>query len=250
MLAGLITCTTPIVIATWIVDSCTFTRDAVDALLTAYRSTLRPPLDDAVEATLRADGLDPDLLFTDPLSADEVTTRADIAELAAAASVLQTEGLDVEFCELANVPKRSRRVSEHGADFFGASFDPRGHPTRWQREERLHIGSVKSSAGSGNDAARAAIDSLSSESWSVARVAAELRVFMHRLTAVGVAPDRLPLALVSYPDGAKITFWAVGVAATAPDAAALASRVFSSSPPLRRFRALAIDGFERIHERA
>src|SRR5437867_4899501 len=73
----------------WSVDEWNVTDVPIALVLDLYRAVLVPPaIDNRIREMLKADGVDMDLLLLDEDRALDVITRADLAELMAAASLL------------------------------------------------------------------------------------------------------------------------------------------------------------------
>jgi hypothetical protein len=117
--------------AGWTTDTWELGADDVERLLQAYRELLSPSTyDQQVQDLLLERGIDLNALLVDEGNARELITRADLCELAAAASLLAASGWPARRLHMTNVPKGSRKKSESGIDAISTTLAQAG-PGSW-----------------------------------------------------------------------------------------------------------------------
>ncbi len=199
----------------WAVDTWELSSDAVTSLARLYRDLLRAPMLEAqVGSTLAADGINLDALLLGEEESNEVVTRADMTELAAAASLIAKEGAPIDRMHLPNVPKGSRRQSAPGIDVVVANVRVAGDPTTLEEGEYLIVCSVKHSLSDPGEVPRRVGQSLSKSQLTLPYLVQQLRVVHGRLHEQGVDVARIYLSLVNFPEAPYVRFVGAGAVDT------------------------------------
>ena len=238
----------------WNIDVWELSDESVAALATAYQRLLRPEALGAVLAMLDADGVNTRSIFFSEEGADEDNlarvTRADMLEIAAAASMLAGDGVPIETLVMPNVPKGSTRQSSPGIDVLASNLDPDGDPEELGPKDVIFIGSVKHTVANISQMRTKLADSVSERDLSVPYLTAQLRVYHGKLHDSGIAADRIFLLLKKSPilDPSHVRIIAVGALEANQWSALqpLLSSNYESSPNLRRFRVLLVRDISRL----
>lgn len=166
----------------WTIDVWELTDSSLASLDAVYKALIEPPELAGVIETLAADGVDLGAILFDAPGADPDNlarvTRADLLELAAAASMVAVERVSISTMVMPNVPKGSRKQSSPGIDILAVQLKKEGNPSQLEEGEFVYIGSVKHSTVGCADVRLDLDQSVSDESLSVAYLGHQLRV-MH-----------------------------------------------------------------------
>jgi hypothetical protein len=185
----------------WSVDCWCLTTEDTDLIRSAYRALLTPGVLADALSLLVEDGVDVSHVFVGAGGADEDqlarVTRADMIELAAAATLLAREGVAESTIVMPNVPKRTRAHSAPGIDVLGAIFDTGGNTSSLNPSDRLFVVSVKHSIGDPGSLRYGLAQSLSQDALTLPYVAAQLRVFHGQLQERGIQASKVMLLLRS-----------------------------------------------------
>lgn len=253
----------------WPIDLWELDSNSVGILVSAYRQLLLIDAPDPVMAQVHQEaellGLNLEIIFLDEERLETASresridfqkkVRADLTELAAAASLISSEAVRLDDVVMPNIPKRKRTTSEHGLDFIAISPDafrmaPGNDNARPHiaPDDRLHVGSVKHTIGVSGNMCQTAIDSVSDTELSVSYLQSELRVFLQRLD--GRCP-RVLLVLSAEYRARHLSIFAIGAFPTASKSkveAELLNRLPQRDAPVPRFRQLSIIGLETLHD--
>lgn len=216
-------CSTTAVVSVngWDVDVWDMTASDVDLAVDVYNEVLaadKTPTDPVI-AKLSSQGVDLLKLLGAPGTGLELVTRADIAECAAAASVIAEDGYLTTSMLMPNIPKMARRKSDSGVDVFDVKLaSPAAGPDApLGAGERLGLTSVKHTLSAGA-AGRLRLDIQYSMSPKVdlsqTYLAAQLRVVEGRLRDGGMpAADagRVFFFLPDFPDETWVAMCGVAV---------------------------------------
>lgn len=93
----------------WAVDLWLMDDNDVSLAVDAYEALLLGGRSDPVEDLLKAKGYDLSALLLDSEHSKDDITRADLAELTAAASIAASQEHDIDELHMPNVPKMARR---------------------------------------------------------------------------------------------------------------------------------------------
>lgn len=240
----------------WEIDVWALSEDSLQALSEAYKRLLRPyPLQSILDE-LTKDGVDVSAVFFSEEGADAANLarvrRADMLELAAAASLLSKEGAPIETLVMPNVPKASTRQSSPGIDILAACLDPSGPPDELAPGELIYIGSVKHTVNQLSQLRTDLSKSVSEADLNIPYLTAQFRVYHGRLSGVLDGADRIFLFLKQRPilDPAHVRILAVGAieATRWSDLETQLSSVYASSPGLRRLRVLLLKDIANLHQ--
>lgn len=235
----------------WTVDTWTLGAEDVTKLLAAYRELLVPSYDEQVRELLTARGIDLDALLVDA-PGSELVTRADLCELAGAASLLAADGWPGNRLAMPNIPKSSRRRSESGIDIMSTTLLPE-EAGELVEGELLLLASVKHTLVS---ASRLRYDLVASvrDELSPAYVAMQLRVYDERLRSSEPAlkTDRLFLYLDEFPHPRHVRIVAVAVTdpELGPEMKAQLCHLPDVPAGIHTVRVMSIPGLACLHERA
>ena len=239
----------------WAIDSWTLSDEAITHLLLAYRKSLLPDIYTEVLASLVNRGVDVDRVFLQPDKTNDVVTRGDIIELAAAASAVAAEKLPLDQIFLSNSPKRSRRKSDSGLDLFYLSMKEHGSANEWGYDEKIFIYSSKHTTSRVSDLRTHLVDSLSEQTLSVDYLQGELRVLNHHLREGGMSHERadrvyLILSLDPLLNPQIVKLIAVGAVDSRLSNGLKdeMSKLPVSRPGLRRFRSVIVKGLDTLQD--
>ena len=199
----------------WRVETWELGHTDVDAAVAVYEAVLAGGATDPVVALLAEEGIDLELLLVDEESARDDITRADVAELIAAAAMIALDGWTPTELHMPNVPKMSRRKSESGVDVFGIRLDSLDSADDLEADERLGLASVKHTVdSSAGGMRRKLVRSVDQSELSKAYLTQQLRVLNGHLRREGVPPltaARVYLFLREFPTAPGVEIIAVGV---------------------------------------
>ena len=241
----------------WTIDVWELSEEAEAALVDAYRVLIAPTIDDEVRSLLTGEGIDLNLLFFNDGESGEsgrrdTVTRSDMIEIAAAASLVASEGASIENIHLPNVPKGSRKQSASGLDVSVIFLDDTGDPTKLGDNERLILCSVKHTVANCADLRQKLVRSVTDD-LSVPYLVQELRVLHGRLEERGIDASRVFLILNSGEAGwsEHVLMMAVGAVDVSErtDIAGQMDRLPASDPGLRHFRQLLITDLKSLNKR-
>jgi hypothetical protein len=236
----------------WAVDAWTLDADDIGRLLDAYRGLLAPSYDQKVQELLRSRGIDLDALLVDEADARDLITRADLCELAAAASLLAASGWPAPRLHMPNIPKGSRKKSESGIDAISTTLCA-GETSDLVPGELLLLASVKHTLASASSLRYALVTSVMQEFTQV-YLTTQLRVYEERLRLIepGLTTDRLFLFLDGFPNADHLRIVAVAVVdpGLEPDLAAQLLKLPDVPDGVYSMRILYMPGLAGLHERA
>jgi hypothetical protein len=131
-------------VGAWSVDRWELDEDDVDLVAALYEAQLLSDLDQEMINLVVSEGVNLGSLLRDSDNSNDVITRSDMTELAAAASLMEINGWPSETMHMPNVPKMSRRKSESGLDILAATLSVE-LSSELDDDDHLFIGSVKHS---------------------------------------------------------------------------------------------------------
>jgi hypothetical protein len=235
----------------WKIQLWELTLAAHEAITQAYRDVLQPSATEAeVVAQLALEGVDLSALLLDEDGAVDTITRSDMIELAAAASLVTTDGLRPEFMHLPNVPKGQRSVSVPGIDIVAAQVDLGDSSPRLRDDEFVVLCSVKHSIVDPADLRSKLVASLGPGTLTLPYVASQLRLLEGKLAEAGMNGSRVYLALATGIPGAHVRL--VGVAAVDTSMAAdlaMQAEYLPQVTDYHCFRQLLVREIASLHER-
>jgi len=234
----------------WDVDEWEVSPAALDAVVTTYRQILLiGELSEEIQKVLEADGIDLDSLLRDDASAVEKLTRADLTEIAAAASMIAREGAAVETMLMPNVPKGERSTSCPGIDIMAVCLRSRENVPDLLDGEMFYICSVKHTISDPSDLRYKLVDSLAQQNLNRAYFASQLRLLHGRLADQGLRCDRLLLAVTSEGAQRHVKLIAVGALDIRQREAFIRqmNNLPEVPPGKRRFRHLLINDIAALH---
>lgn len=236
----------------WAVDAWTLCAADIERLLDAYRGLLVPSYDQQVQDLLRSRGIDLDALLVDEAGARDMITRADLCELAAAASLLAASGWPAHRLHMPNIPKGSRKKSESGIDAISTTLHP-DETGDLIAGELLLLASVKHTVASAASLRYALVNSVIQE-FSQVYLTTQLRVYEERLRLIepGLTAERLFLFLDRFPDDDHVRIVAVAVVDPALEQELAAQLLKLPDVPdgVYSIRILYVPGLADLHERA
>ena len=236
----------------WTADCWTLDADDIGRLLDAYRELLSPSYDQKVRELLQGHGIDLDALLVDEGGSRDLITRADLCELAAAASLLAASGWPPGRLHMPNVPKGSRKKSESGIDAVSTTLLA-GEAGDLAVGELLQLASVKHTITSAASLRAELVTSVMKEFTQV-YLATQLRVYEERLRQLepGLETDRVFLFLDGFPDAGHVRIVAVAVVdpGLEQDLAARLLRLPDVPDGVYSMRILYVPGLASLHERA
>ena len=233
----------------WAASETVLTNEQIDLACAAYKECLVPLVPEAIRQAFEADGEPIEEFLLAEEESDDTLTRSDITELVGAASLMNSDGIEGRFIELPNVPKRSRAVSEHGADFVGLLLSTTEAQTPWGPGDMLFVGSVKHTTVDPDDLRRKLVASLG-KGMPRRKLRGEVRVLVDQLSRSGIDARRAYAALLSFPDPMRVTL--VGVAVVAPAHHESLVAGFEKLPAhkgARRILAVVVEDLEQLHLR-
>ncbi len=246
----------------WTLDTWELTFQDLDALVDLYHDLIVPDISSDVLSIIESAGVDLSALFYDEPPADAPekridnanrVTRADMVELAAAASLIAVEGLSTEMILMPNVPKGSRRQSAPGIDVMGVVLNPAADVRSFSDDEKVVICSVKHSLEDCGDLRRKLVDSLSDGQLSAPYILQQLRVLHGRLQERHIDAEKIFLILSFTPVSESSHVHLVGVGAvdiTKRNEMDEESLNFPSlGPRARHLRRLFFPQISKLHER-
>jgi hypothetical protein len=250
-LSGTLTIATGSSVMGWTVDSLELDDIGLKALGRTYQALIVPDLPADVVKELEKDGLPCKKLFYGE-AADNTTTRSDMTELAAAASLIAANGVSVKQLHLPNIPKGSRKQSAPGIDVIAALVDITSTGSTLGAGERLIICSVKHTIVDVSDLRYQLAMSVDEKDLSIPYLFSQLRVVLGRLEDRGIDASRLALALRNFPDAAFVSIIAVG-AADSTQSLLLAQQLKNlpqKNVPTHHFRQMLVPNISALHELA
>jgi hypothetical protein len=240
----------------WHVDRWDMDDGHVQAAVATYAAVLGGGATDPVLALLSEAGIDLDAFLIDADDSKEDITRADLTELAAAASLLAAPGYEIDMMRMPNVPKMSRRKSESGLDVTLVNLrDDLSDGVDLQDGEQLTIASVKHTVGGSAGGMRwKLVDSLSDAQLGHVYLASQLRVLNAQLRSEGQSAKcaaRVYLFMRDFPRLGAVDLYAVGV--TDPDLVDDLIHHVQRLPGIgkgkRTFRMIFLPGLRTVHDR-
>lgn len=234
----------------WSIDIWELSDTAVGALAEAYNALLHPPIAPEVLAQLEADKVPLDQLLTDGDHANDVITRSDMTELAAAAALVASDGAKIELMHLPNVPKGQRNISERGIDVMVAQLNSQNTSEDLLPDEHLIVCSVKHSVADAGDLRYKLSQSLSKETLNIPYLTSQLRIFRGRLKERGISCDRILLVLTEAKREQHLHL--MGVAAVDIEMKAAMAAEMENLPVVElpaRLRQLLIPRIADMHQR-
>lgn len=238
--------------SSWAADCWTLTAEDIDRLLDAYRALLAPAYDQKVQGLLRGQGIDLDILLVDSGNSLELITRADLCELAAAASLLAADGWPAERLHMPNIPKGSRKKSESGIDAISTTL-AQGETGSLVPGEMLLLASVKHTLKSATSLRTDLVASVRRE-YTQVYLATQLRVYEEHLRRLepALTTDRVFLFLDGFPhpDHVRIVAVAVVDPDLEQDLADTLLRLPDVPDGVYSMRILYVSGLADLHKRA
>lgn len=202
----------------WNIDVWDMTTTDVDRAVDVYNAVHAANLTsvDPVVAKLATQGINVLNLLAAPGQGLELVTRADIAEYAAAASVIATDGFTAATMLMPNIPKMARRKSESGVDVFDIKLDTTQTGTALVASEQLGLASVKHTTTSNASPLRLDIQNSVSVKHELSQsyLMAQLRFVAGRLVAEGMAQEqaiRTFLFMDDFPNAAHVGLCGIAV---------------------------------------
>lgn len=233
----------------WAASETLLTAEQVDLACAAYRECLVPVIPEPIRRAFEADGEPIEQFLLAEEESDDTLTRSDITELVAAASLMSSDSIDGRFIELPNVPKRSRAVSEHGADFVAVRLSTMETEAPWGPEDMLFVGSVKHTTADPDDLRRKLVTSLG-KGMPRRKLRGEVRVLVDQLSRSGIDARRTYAALLSFPDPTRVTLVGVGVVAPTHHESLIAGlQKLPVNKGARRILAVVVEDLEQLHLR-
>lgn len=204
----------------WDVDEWNMTAEDVDCAVDVYNAvhvaSMTPR--DPVIAKLAGMGIDVMNLLAAPNQGMDLVTRSDIAEYAAAASVIAADGFTDRTMQMPNIPKMARRKSDSGIDVFDIKLDSAqpGTAATLNSAEQLGLASVKHTTTKNASSLRLNIQKSISQEHELSQsyLMAQLRFVHGRLVSEGMAHDRAQrvfLFMDSFPNPAHIGLYGIAV---------------------------------------
>lgn len=253
------TCINQKLVNGWITDVWNLTQDNVALAVKCYQALLAGGLGtaeiSAMERLLLDQGLPLRELLIDHENAKPNITRADVCELAAAASFVANDGWPSDTLHMPNVPKGSRAKSESGIDAMAITLDASAPDTELSAIELLHLGSVKHTiVASTYDVMSKLLRSVSLTELSVNYVCQQVRVLVGNLQAQGVQrPERAYMMLRDYPSkSARVNVSAAAVVdqdAYSDISARLEAMLPQVPDGAARLRVITMPELANLHER-
>jgi len=243
------------VIKGWNVDAWYMTVEQVDLAIDAYAAVLAGGANGSVRALLDAEGIDVESLLVDPDHARESITRADVAELIAAASLIADPGHSPDDMYMPNIPMMSRRKSDSGIDILVLSL---GEAPEDELSVLDHLSFISVKHSVDEDSAQSVrwklANSLSDSELTAAYAMTQLRVLNGRLRERGIAPhiaERVYMFIRHLPSSEHLTL--VAVAVVHPDLADNLIHQVESLPtadgPADNFRMVFVPDLRTLHTR-
>lgn len=201
----------------WNVDAWHTSQADVDRLLACYQALLAAGLGapgaSVIEQMLARNGVQVRNLLYDRDHRDDVITRADISEIAAAVTLMAQDRWPLGTLHMPNVPKGARNTSDRGIDVMAASLIPsRSLADDFDVRERVFFASVKHSVLEKTTDVRSKLLKSVGTEMTAAYAATQLRFYGGNLLKRGVPnPQRLLYALTGFPDPARVQVHAVAV---------------------------------------
>jgi hypothetical protein len=239
----------------WDAEVWTLSSEAKEILLSVYKKLL-VPFDEVYLEELSEWGVPVEaLLFQGGEETDQLnrTTRADMTELAAAASLVARESVALPVLVTANVPKRSRRQSEPGIDVMGIVPDLSVESRPFADHDTLVLCSVKHTETDDMTDLRGKLENSIDEMLNIYYLAPQLRVLHGKLNDRGIDAKRVMTLLrkddLENPERVKV----VGVASADVDHRRALERqmqrLANCSPSSRICRNVLITGLATLHEK-
>lgn len=239
----------------WDAEVWTLSSEAKEALLSIYKQAL-VPIDEVYLEELSEWGVDvAALLFHDGEETDQLnrTTRADMTELAAAASLVARESVALPALVIANVPKRSRRQSEPGIDVMGIVPDLSVESRPFADQDTLVLCSVKHTETDNMTSLRGKLENSIDEMLDINYLAPQLRVLQGRLKDRGIDARKVMTLLrkdnLENPERVKVVGVASADVVHRPALERQMQRLASCSPGSRICRNILITELATLHEK-
>ena len=220
VLAGQCVVTSLNTINGWDVDVWDMSPAEVDAAVDVYNAVhaAGTTAQDPVITKLASKGIDVMSLLAAPGQGLDLVTRSDVAEYAAAASVIATDGFTDQTMLMPNIPKMARRKSDSGVDVFDIKLDGAqpGTSTALVAGEQLGLASVKHTTAEHASPLRLDVQNSISHKHELSRsyLMAQLRFVHGRLVAEGMAHDKAMRAFLfmdDFPDPAHVGLYGIAV---------------------------------------
>lgn len=204
----------------WHVDVWDMSTTDVDRAVDTYNAVhaAGTTAQDQVVTKLAGKGIDVMKLLAAPGQGLDLVTRSDVAEYAAAASVIATDGFTDHTMQMPNIPKMARRKSDSGVDVLDIKLDPAqpGASPTLVVGEQLGLASVKHTTTDHASPLRLNVQNSISHKHELSQsyLMAQLRFVHGRLVAEGVAHDqatRTFLFMDNFPDPAHVGLYGIAV---------------------------------------
>jgi hypothetical protein len=241
----------------WDVDVWEMTAAEVDLAVNIYKAVISADVNpnDAIFAAMKAQGVDIANVLTAPGTGLDMVTRSDIAELAAAASMVAIDGCAPDRMHMPNIPKMARRRSDSGVDIFDVDIVAGSTSPAIDPGEFLRIGSVKHLTTTNASGLRGHIaKSLSStDELTPAYLGQQLRVLHGNLLKEGHSTtdaNRVLLFYLNFPKSSEVRLHGVAVVEPGVKHKLLAQMVnLPTVTTPHRFRIVTFPGLSTIHTR-
>ena len=237
----------------WPLSIWRLTQEDADAAVAAYAALLAADVGETVTDVLKASGVDLKALLYDANGKDEIT-RADLTELAAAATMIAYDDCHVDRMHMPNVPKMSRRRSDSGLDVVDILLSDDTEAEDLLSGERLVITSVKHTISDSSGSMRYALAKSLDEDLTPSYVAAQLRTLNGRLRQECMdirLANRVFLFLRDFSKSEFVKLIAVG--ATSPeiedDAKHHTTLLPLQTDSRKMYRILLVPGIKTIHQK-
>ena len=204
----------------WDIDVWDMTTRDVDLTVDVYNAVLAAGAapKDPIYAQLAKKGIDVATLLAAPQQGRDLITRADIAEYAAAASVMAVDGFTGQTMHMPNIPKMARRKSDSGIDVFDIKLDaslPEGS-TSLSDADKIGLASVKHMTAAKASPLRLNIARSISPHHELTHpyLVAQLRFIHGRMVAEGksaASARRIFLFMDDFPDPSRVGLYGIAV---------------------------------------
>lgn len=220
VLAGQCVVTSLNTINGWDVDVWDMAPADVDGAVNTYNAVHAAGTtpQDPVIAKLAGKGINVMNLLAGPGQGLDLVTRSDVAEYAAAASVIATDGFTDQTMQMPNIPKMARRKSDSGVDILDIKLDAAqpGTSAALVAGERLGLASVKHTTTQYASPLRLNVQHSISHRHELSRsyLMAQLRFVHGRLVAEGMPHDKALRAFLfmdDFPDPAYVGLYGIAV---------------------------------------
>lgn len=228
------------------------TDDDCQRAAATYEAIILGGTNESVIDLLVESGIDLEAFLVDEGKAD--ITRSDVTEIIAAASMLASDGCDVDRIHMPNIPKMSRKKSDSGLDVVDILLDPTTESDDLSDTERITIASVKHTTDVSSGNLRYALAKSVTDELSGPYMAVQLRVVNGRLLTEGwdaSVAARVYLFLRQFPTSGAVTLVAVAAVDTKleADIAHHATLLPEDEIGNKKFRVITIPEIARLHEK-